>query len=109
MFVTVQPPCKLEFADHLWLPFLDQPQSDILVSVIITFQIHNILEKNWKHVIGPNDIIPFNEELDLNSTSIIDLVNIHESFHEEVIIILIKNKDLNKTKNSSVTEDYNRN
>ena len=27
--VTVQPnnSCELEFADHLWLPFLDQPQS----------------------------------------------------------------------------------
>ena len=23
--------CKLEFTDHLWLPFLDQPQSDIVV------------------------------------------------------------------------------
>ena len=30
---TVQPKnaCKLEFSDHLWLPFLDQPQSDIKV------------------------------------------------------------------------------
>ena len=61
--------------------------------------------QNWKHVIGSNNIIPFNEELDFNSTSIIDIVNIHESFHEEVIVIFIKNKDLNKTKNSSVTED----
>ena len=27
--VTVQPKhsCKFEFSDHLWLPFLDQPQS----------------------------------------------------------------------------------
>ena len=31
--VTDQPKnaCKLEFADHLWLPVLDQPQSDIVV------------------------------------------------------------------------------
>ena len=31
--VTVQPKnsCKLEFADHLWLPFIDQPQSEIVV------------------------------------------------------------------------------
>ena len=29
---TVQPKnaCKLEFVDHLWLHFLDQPKSDIL-------------------------------------------------------------------------------
>ena len=27
--VTVQPKksCKLKFVDHLWIPFLDQPQS----------------------------------------------------------------------------------
>ena len=33
--VKVQPKntCKLEFVDHLWLPFLGQPQSDILVSL----------------------------------------------------------------------------
>ena len=33
LFVTVQPKnaCKLEFSDHLWIPFIDQPQSDILV------------------------------------------------------------------------------
>ena len=31
--VTVKPKnaCKLEFVDHLWLPFLDQPQSDVVV------------------------------------------------------------------------------
>ena len=33
VFVTVQPKntCKLEFVDHLWLPFLDKPQSGIVV------------------------------------------------------------------------------
>ena len=29
--------CKLEFADNLWLPFLDKLHSDILVFAIITF------------------------------------------------------------------------
>ena len=45
--VTFQPKnaCKLEFVDNLWLPFLDQPQSDILVFAIITFQIYSILVK----------------------------------------------------------------
>ena len=55
--------CRLEFADHLWLPFLDQPQSDIVVFAVITFQIYNILVSKWKHGIGPIDIITFNEEL----------------------------------------------
>ena len=63
-FVTFQPKnaCKLEFSDHLWLPFLDQPQSDIVVFAIITFQLHNILVTKWKHRIGPNKIITFNQE-----------------------------------------------
>ena len=38
LFVVVQPKnaCKLGFSDHLWLPFLDQPQSKIVVFAIIT-------------------------------------------------------------------------
>ena len=49
--VTVKPKnaCKLEFVDHLWLPFLDQPQSGILVFSIITFQIYKTLVSKWKH------------------------------------------------------------
>ena len=61
--VTVQPKnaCKLEFADHLWMPFLDQPQFDIIVIEIITFKIYKILVKKWKHEIDPGYIIKFNE------------------------------------------------
>ena len=55
--------CKLEFSDHLWLPFIGQPQSDIVVFAIITFQIYNIIVTRWKHGIFPNDIIAFDEEI----------------------------------------------
>ena len=43
--VTVQPKnaCKLEFSYHLWMPFLDQLHSDIIVFAIITFNIYNII------------------------------------------------------------------
>ena len=43
--ITVQPKnaCKLEFIDHSWLTFIDQPQSYIVVFAIINFQIYNIL------------------------------------------------------------------
>ena len=43
--VTVQPKnaYELEFVYHLWLPFFDQPHSDIIVFAIITFRIYNIL------------------------------------------------------------------
>ena len=63
--ITVQPKnaCKLEFVDHLWLPFIYQPQSDIIVFAIINFQIYNILVTKWKHGIVPDDIITLNEEL----------------------------------------------
>ena len=65
LFVTVQgkKSCKLEFADHLWPPFLDQPHSDIVVFEIITFHIYNILVKKWKHGTGTNNIIKFNKHL----------------------------------------------
>ena len=62
------------------------------------FKIYNILVKKWKHRICPNDIISFNEELELNSTSIIELVNINDYSHEEAIVIYIKDQDLNKPK-----------
>ena len=60
--MTAQPrnACKLEFADHLWLPFLDQPQSDIVFFAIINLQIYHILVSKWKHGIGHIDIITFN-------------------------------------------------
>ena len=58
---------KLEFSDNLWLPFIDQPQSDIVVFEIITFQIYIVLVTKSKHRIGPNDIITFNEELEFLS------------------------------------------
>ena len=63
--VIVQPKnaCKLEFVDHLWIPFNDQPHSDIVVFEVITFHIYNILVPEWKHGIGPIDIITFNDEL----------------------------------------------
>ena len=62
-YVTVQQKnvCKLEFTDHLWLLFVDQPQSGIIVLAIIIFHIYNILVKKWKHGIGANYIITFNE------------------------------------------------
>ena len=61
--VIVQPKnaCKLEFLYHFWLPFLDQPQYDIVVCAITIFQIYNILVSKWKHGVGPIDIITFNE------------------------------------------------
>ena len=62
---------KLEFVDHLWLPFLDQPQSDILVFTIITFHKYNIPVSKWKHGIFHIYIITFNEEFKSLSTSII--------------------------------------
>ena len=62
VFVTVQQKnaYKLEFADNLWLLFLDQLLSDIVVFEINNFQIYSILVTKWKHVTGPNDIITFN-------------------------------------------------
>ena len=34
--------CRMDFADRLWLPFIDQSQSDVVVFVIIYFCIYKI-------------------------------------------------------------------
>ena len=103
--VIVQPKnaCKLEFAYNLWLLFINQTHSDILVFAIITFHIYNITVTKCKHGIGPYDIITFNEELNFFSTSIIELVNIDECSHKNEILIFITKNNLNKTKDDYVT------
>ena len=53
----------MEFSNHLWLPFLDKPRSDIVVFVIIFFQKYKILVTKWKSEIYPDNIIIFNEIL----------------------------------------------
>ena len=68
---------KSEFSNHLWLPFCDQPQSDIVVFARITLYMYKILVTKWKHGIRTNYIITFNEELENISTSIIELANIY--------------------------------
>ena len=69
---------------------IDQPQSDKVVSGMITFQIIIILVKKWKHGIGPNNIITFNEEFDFLSTPITKPVKIEECSYKNVIVIFIK-------------------
>ena len=66
LFVTVHPRnvCKMVFPDHLWLPFLDQPQSDKVVFAIIYFGIYKYLVTEWKHGIYINDIVKFNGSLE---------------------------------------------
>ena len=54
--------------DNLWLPFIDIPQSDIIVFAINTYQIYNILVNKWKYRIFSNDIFSLNEKLEMIST-----------------------------------------
>ena len=89
--VTVQPKnaCKLEFTYHLWLPFIHQPQSNIVVFAIITFHIYHVLVTKLKHGIFPKDRITINKELEILTTSVKELTNIDESSHENAIVISI--------------------
>ena len=61
LFVTVNPKsaCRLEFADNLWLVFLDQPQSYAVGFSIINFHIYHIILTECKHRIDPYDMITF--------------------------------------------------
>ena len=63
LFVTVntRSACKLEFSDHLQLPFIDQSQLDAVIFAMVSSQLYKLLVTEWKHVIGPNEIITFNE------------------------------------------------
>ena len=61
--------------------------------LIITFQIYNIVVSKFKHVIGPIQIITFNEELEFPSVSIIEIINIDESLHENEIVIFITKEE----------------
>ena len=60
--VTIKPKMHViwDFADNLWLPFLDQTQSDTVVFEIFNFQIYITIFARLKHGIDPNFIILFN-------------------------------------------------
>ena len=54
----------LYFGDIFCLRFIDQPQSDVVVFAITYFHTYITLVTEWKYVIGRNDIIIFNTELE---------------------------------------------
>ena len=70
---------KFTFPDNLWLPFIDQPQSDEVVFAIISFDVYKYLVITWKGGIFINEIYTLNEKLENMSTSIVRLKNIDES------------------------------
>ena len=49
-------------AGHLWLPYFDQPQTDVVVSAIFNSLIYKNIVTEWKH--GNNNIIPWNKKLE---------------------------------------------
>ena len=89
LFVTVNPknPWKLEFTDHLWIPFIDQLQSDVVVFEIFSFQIYKLVTE-WKHGTSTSDIITFNEKLENVSTSLIELIKIYAYSYDGALVVL---------------------
>ena len=67
--------------------------------------MYHILVPKQKHGIGPIAIIAFNEELEFISTSIIELINIDESSHENAIVIFITKKEIKNNDYNHVTKD----
>ena len=66
---------KLEVVDNLWIPFIVQPQSDVVAFAMTNFRYIQLKKrKNW---IGPNDMIKLNNEIENLSNSIIKLSNIN--------------------------------
>ena len=74
----------MNFTCSLWLPFLDQPQQDVVVFAIIYFDNYKYLVIEWKNGISINDI---NENLETLLTAIVKLKNIDEYSHEEGVVI----------------------
>ena len=62
MFVPVHASnaCKVKIPDHLWLPFIDQLQSDEVVFSMIYFYVYKYLVTKWKHGISINGMEEFN-------------------------------------------------
>ena len=71
----------MEITDHLWLSFIDQPQSDVFVFAMIYFDIYKYLVTEWNNGISINNIVTFNEYLEKSLMSIEELINIDESSH----------------------------
>ena len=62
------------------------------------FSYIQILVKKWKYGIRINDIITSNEYLENISIEIIELTNIDDSSHEQLIVIFITKTDLKKNR-----------
>ena len=73
LFVTVHPRNAyiLELPYHLWLPFLYQPQSDVVAFFIISVYIYKYLVTVFKHVIFIHDKVTSNESLEKFAMSIV--------------------------------------
>ena len=63
MFVPVHASnaCKVKIPDHLWLPFIDQLQSDEVVFSMIYFYVYKYLVTTWRNGIYINDTVKFNK------------------------------------------------
>ena len=51
----------MEPADHLWLPFLAQTQSDVVVFAIISFDSKKNIVTKWEYGISTNYKITLNK------------------------------------------------
>ena len=69
--VNTRNACKMKFTDHLWLPFLDKPQSDDILFAMIYLSANKNIVTERKHVISKNGIIKSNETLENLSTAIV--------------------------------------
>ena len=60
--MTVHPKIsyKVEFYDHLWLPFINQPQTEKVIITLISFDIYTFMVIKWNNGISENDKIRFN-------------------------------------------------
>ena len=88
----------MKLTDRLWLPFLYELKSYVVVSSIIFFCICKYLVTEQKHVISINVIVVFNEYLRTVLTSIVWLTNVDGLWQEDgfVVILICKKLEINE-------------
>ena len=69
--------------------FLYQTQSYVVLFVIISFVVYKYMVTKQKRGISIHNRVTFNSSLEKLSISIVDIINIYKSSHEDGVVIFI--------------------
>ena len=70
---------KGAFPNHMWLKIITLPQSDEVVFAMVSFDVYKYIVRTCKNKIIINDILKFNEKVEILLSTIVNLSNIDDS------------------------------